>query len=493
MGIIEKQATKNAIFSYLGAGLGFLTVLWLPQLLSTDENGLLRLLVSVVALLAQFGNLGFTSVTIRFFPYFRNKANGHNGFLSYALVVSFIGFLLCWIVFLLFKKTLIETNLEKSGLFVDYLYYLMPLTFFTIFFNLFDSYLRAGFNSVIGSFTKDFLQRILILALLAIYFGKLIDFNQFVFFYIAVTCLPTLILFGFILYKKEWHIKIQRGFLSKELKTDIYKLSFYAILSGGAGAIILNIDAIMINQILGLKKTGIYGIAMQFGTIMLIPARSLYRIMSSIVAENFKSKNIPAIHKLYNQSCNNQLAIGSLLYIGIMMNLDNIMQILPPEYADGKYVIVVLATGYLIEMATGINQVIIANSPYFRYDAFFVFIMVVIVIVANIIFIPVYGIIGSAIATAITTIANNLLRFLFLRIKYEMQPYDVNSVKLLAIAAISYLAVYFIPALENLYVDIAVRSGIAVLVFLVLLLKLEAAPELNHKIRKNLKHLSIGN
>ncbi len=73
MGIIEKQATKNMLYSYFGAGLGFITVMWLPHLLSTDENGLIRILVSITALLAQFGNLGFTAVTIRFFPYFRNK------------------------------------------------------------------------------------------------------------------------------------------------------------------------------------------------------------------------------------------------------------------------------------------------------------------------------------------------------------------------------------------------------------------------------------
>jgi O-antigen/teichoic acid export membrane protein len=78
MGIIEKQATKNAIYSYLGAGLGFITVMWMSHLLSPEENGVIGILISYAALFSQFANLGFTSVTVRFFPYFRNKEKGHH-------------------------------------------------------------------------------------------------------------------------------------------------------------------------------------------------------------------------------------------------------------------------------------------------------------------------------------------------------------------------------------------------------------------------------
>lgn len=491
MGIIEKQATRNAILSYLGAGLGFITVMWLAHSLSEAENGARILLISYAALFSQFANLGFTSVTNRFFPYFRNKEKGHHGFLFYAIFISLIGFLLCYIVFLLLQPKLIENNLEKSPLFNTVLIYLMPLTLFTVFFNMFDSYLRACYNSVIGSFSKDLVQRILILIILTCFSFKLFDFKIFILLYITVTCLPTLILLGYIIIQDEWHVKPVRGFVSKELRSEMVKLGIYSILAGGAGAIVLNIDAIMINWKLGEEKTGVYGIAVQIGIIMLIPARSLYRIMTSIVAEEFKKNNLKEIASLYKKSCNSQLTIGLLLFIGICSNLANIMQLIPAAYSSGKYVILVLSCGYLIEMATGINQVIIANSKYYRYDAFFVFFMVGIIIAANLVFIPIYGIIGSAIATAVTVTANNVLRFLFLKIKFGMQPYDVNSLKLIIIALISILPGILIPYLNNLIIDIAVRSAIVGGLFILLTLKMEAAPELNNKIRKNLKRFSI--
>ena len=491
MGIIEKQATKNAIYSYIGAGLGFITIMWLSNLLSTQENGARALLISYAALFAQFANLGFTSVTIRFFPYFRNKDNGHHGFLFYALIVSLIGFLICWMVFLFFQPDLIQNNQGKSPLFTTYLIYLMPLTFFTVFFNILDCYLRASYSSVIGSFTKEFLQRILILVVLLFYFLHLFDFKIFMLLYISFTCLPTLMLVYYIIKQKEWHVKPLRGFVSTELRNEMLKLGIYSILAGGAGAIVLNIDAIMVNSLLDEKKTGIYSIALQFGTIILIPARSLYRITSSIVAEAFKKDDLKEISTLYIKSCNTQLAIGALLLVGIYSNIDNIMMLIPPAYDEGKYVILFLSAGYFVEMATGINQVIIVNSKYYRYDAYFVILMVGIIITANLILIPRFGITGSAIATALTVAANNLIRYLFLKIKFQMQPYNFNSLKIISISAIAIAPSFFIPYLHNLYIDIAVRSSIVGGIFILLILKMEATPELNIKIRKNLKRFSI--
>lgn len=488
MGIIEKQATKNAIYSYLGAGLGFLTVMWIAHSLTLAENGARSLLISYSALFAQFANLGFTSVTNRFFPYFRDKDKGHHGFLFYALIITLIGFIICYFVFIFLQPDLIKNNQNKSPLFITYLFYLMPLTFFTVFFNIFDSYLRSTYNSVVGSFNRDFLQRVMILIALGLYSLKLINFDLFIFLYVSFTCLPTIILLFYIIKNNEWHVKPVRGFMSKELRSEMLKLGFYSILAGGAGAIVNTIDAIMVNWKLGEEKTGIYTIALQFGTIILIPARSLYRIMSSIVAEAFKKNDVEEIKTLYKKSCNSQLAIGLLLFIGIYANIDNIMHLIPKEYASGKNVILILSLGYLAEMATGINQVIIANSKYFRYDAFFVFSVVGIIIIANYIFIPLYGIAGSAIATALSALFLNVLRFSLLYNKFGMQPYDTRTIKLIIIAIVSFLPGYFLPELYNFILDTAVRSTIVGGIFVLLIYKTGTTPEINNKIKKNLKH-----
>ena len=87
-------------------------------------------------------------------------------------------------------------------------------------------------------------------------------------------------------------------------------------------------------------------------------------------------------------------------------------------------------------------------------------IVLTLTIATNYILIPLYGITGSAIATAITISFYNILRWLFLYFKFRMQPYDLNTLKLIAIAFISFLPAYFIPATGILFVDLAIKSGV---------------------------------
>ena len=73
MGEIQKQAIKGTIFNYLGIVLGFLYVgIFFPRLLTTEQIGLLSVLVAYATIAAQFSSLGFNAVTTRLFSYFRN-------------------------------------------------------------------------------------------------------------------------------------------------------------------------------------------------------------------------------------------------------------------------------------------------------------------------------------------------------------------------------------------------------------------------------------
>jgi O-antigen/teichoic acid export membrane protein len=213
----------------------------------------------------------------------------------------------------------------------------------------------------------------------------------------------------------------------------------------------------------------------------MIPSRALGRIAVGVISEAFKNENIHEIKSLYKKSCNSQLAIGLLLYIGIWVNIDNIMHLLPPEYAAGKNVILLIGAGYLIDMGTGINYLILLNSKYYRYDMYFMVFILFLTVLSNYVLIPIYGIEGSAMATAITIAGYNILRWVFLYIKLNMQPYDGNTLKLLTIGVISFLPGYFLPQMNTLIFDIAIRSLMVGGLFMLLMFKLKAAPEINKK------------
>ncbi len=480
MGIIKTQAIKGTVYSYIGVFIGFVTsAILFPRILLPGEIGLLKLLVSFSIIFAQFGSLGFINAINRLFPYFRDKESGHHGFLSVAVVVSGAGFLVAWVVLSLFKPLIIRNNLENSGLFVEYINYLVPLIFFTIFLNLFDTYLKVIYDAVIGTVIRELIQRLLILAALVVYFTGVVSISAFVFLYVAAMSLPTAIILFIAIQRGQFKLSRPGPVFTPEIRRELVSLSLYGLLMGFGGVAILQIDSIMVNKYLGLAATGIYATTFYFSTLILIPSRPLTKIATTVLADSWKENDLDNISLIYTKSSINQAVISILLFIGLWVNIENIFHILPPEYAAGKWVIFFVGLANVIEMATGINNIILQTSRYYRVNTIFIFISLATLIIANLVLIPLVGITGAAIATLLSSLITNTIRFIFLKVRFRMQPFDYRLFLLFIIGGISYLAGHFIPVFTNFIIDILVRSAITGGLFVLLILVFKISEDIN--------------
>src|SRR5690606_3892313 len=105
MGFIQKDALRTTILSYVGIVLGYFNKGFLFLLLmTTDQVGLVNLLIAVGILLAQLSNLGSIYAIWKFFPFFRNVEKKHYGFLLMNMILVSLGLLLCIICVVLFQN-----------------------------------------------------------------------------------------------------------------------------------------------------------------------------------------------------------------------------------------------------------------------------------------------------------------------------------------------------------------------------------------------------
>jgi O-antigen/teichoic acid export membrane protein len=489
MGIIIKQSIKGNIWSYLGVIVGFVTTAYLfPNYLSTDTIGLFGLLLSWSIIFTQISSLGFPGVTSRLFPYFRDPAKNHNGYFFITLLVTIAGFLAFYIFFLFFSPFLVESNLEKSKMFSDYVYLLLPLTFFTLFFVQLDTINKLLYDAVFGTFLQEFLQRILIFTVTMLFVAGIFNLHQLIIAYSAAVCAKGLVLFVYLLFKGEVSFKRQPGFISPHLRKEMISVATFSILTGLGGSIVFNIDKILINQILGLSDTGVYTIAFFFSTLIIIPSRPLLRIAGTLIADAFKRDDIAYIDDIYRRSCINQFIIGTFLFGGIWINIDNILIILGPDYTGAKWVIFFIAVGYLIDMATGANAQIIAFSKHYRVALFFLIILIALVVVSILLLVPVWGITGAAVAVALSFAVNNFMRFNFLKRKYNMQPFTLKIVIAAGVFILSAAVVALMPTL-SLIPDLIIRSAVFTLIFGALTIGLKISEDLNGLFREFMKIL----
>lgn len=494
MGIIIKQSIRGSIWSYLGVGVGFVTTaLLFPKYLSTDTIGLFGLLVAWSVLFSQFFSLGFNGITARLFPYFRNKENGHNGYLFLAFTVMLIGFILFLFTFFIISPWLIENNIEKSGLFSEYVWLLIPLTFFTLLFNALDSFNKLLYNAVLGTFLIEFLQRLFIFLIVVFFILGFINLHQLILSYTGAVSAKGVIIFFVLLLKGEMDFKPRLNFIDKELKNEMISVAFFSILTGIGGHIIFNVDKILVNHFLGLGATGIYTIASFFGMLVLLPSRSLLRISGTLIAEAWKRNDIDYISDIYKRSCLNQFIIAAFLFGGIWINIDNILAILGGDYATGKWVIFFVGLGALIDMTTGANALIIGYSKFFRMTLWFLLIQIAVFFIAMNLFIPLWGITGAGAAVAFSFSMSNLIRYLFLHIKFKMQPFVFQFWFVLVSWVVAFFVCKIIPEFD-LVLDIFIRSTIFSAVYILFIIGFRTSSDINdflneflYKVRTFLK------
>ncbi len=485
MGVIQKQSISGTIYSYLGVLLGFITTGWLfPRMLSTEQVGLLRILVSYSVLFAQFASLGINSVSVKLFPYFRDPEKKHHGFLGLTLMVGAVGFLLSTAIYLLMKPLFVEQASGKTTLFASYFYYVIPLILFTLLFSLFDTYYRVLYNAVKGIVYKEIVQRLLILLAILLYFFQLIDFQWLVILYILAFISPALFLMATLIKDRMFFIKPDLQFIDKKMAREMVNVAFFGILASFSGVLVLNIDVIMVNRYLGLSAAGIYTIAFFFGTLILVPSRTMGKISSVVIADAWKTDDRKTIMDIYRKSSISLSVIGFLLFIGVWGNLDNIFHIVGKDYTAGKYVILFIGLANLSDLFMGVSAHVILNSKYFRWLSYLLFVFALLLIVTNLLLIPRFGITGAALASLISKYIYNGLKFIFLYKKFQFQPFSFKHIQIIVFAFLAWYLSTFIPVLPHFVLDLAVRSCFIGVVFLTPVYFLKVSEDINLKIKQ---------
>ncbi len=460
LGIIQKQTITGSVISYLGVLLGFVTTgILFPQLFSTAENGVIKLLVANAALFGQLGTLGFSGVITRMFTYFRDKKTNHHGFMRIGILVSTGGFVFTALVFYLLKDwILIGKDIADGEMIGNFVGFVIPMILATVFFHLFDNYYKVLFNAVKGSLYREVYQRVFTLALIVVYYYSAMNFWYFILLYVAGYGLPTLMLLVSLMRDGEFSLKKDQGFVSPGLRREIIHVSFYNIIIGFSNIAILNIDSIMINRLVGLNETGIYSIAFFFGTLVVIPSRILMKISGAFLADAWKDDDLGQIKSIYYKTSINQFIIGCLILVGLWGNIDNVYNILPPEFEPGRYVILLIGLTNLVEMLGGASATIISVSPRYKVLSYMLIVLLVFIVVTNLWLIPLMGINGAALASLLSYTVYVLLRYLYLYRSYKLQPLSFNHIKVIIIALITYGLQSLIPVFEHFILDIAIRS-----------------------------------
>ena len=434
MGFIQKDAFRTMLVSYIGLILGYVNkgVLFI-LILTTEQIGLVNLLLGVGMLFAQFSNLGTIYAIAKFFPFFRGERKSSKGFLKLILVTVGIGILVCTIFTFIFQSKISYYYSTKSKEFVEYYFWIIPIGVANVLFLVFENYLRGLYKNLLAVFSYEFLFRILVSTLLLIYYLKVIDFHYFVVIHALLYFIPTLILASYLIYIKELDFKFSKIKIGGRIRKIIVSYSALSYVNSLGNLLVTTLDTMMIAYFLGLKATGIYTTIVYLTSALQVPYKSLIRVSSPLIPLYWKQKKWDLMQDLYQKVSSVSLVIALFMFAMIWLNRAEIFSLLPAEYLEGIWVFLFLMMGKILDQYFSLNGVIFAISDKYKYDIIFTVILLGLVLLLNNIFIPKYGIAGAALSTGIAYVVYNVGRLIFIWRIYHLHPFQLNQVKIISL------------------------------------------------------------
>jgi O-antigen/teichoic acid export membrane protein len=483
VGVVQRQGIKNTIIIYIGILIGFISLLIIqPTYLTKSEQGLTRLLLAFSSLFSSVFSVSISTVTIRFFPQFKNPEKNHHGYFGFMLLFPLIGTLLGCLILYLFKDYIVTYYSKESKVFTEYFYYTFLFSFFLTVTLALNGYCGGILKTTAPSFLSDVFVRIVFIGLILAYHFDYLTFHQFIIGFIFSYGFSTLLLLAYIYKYDNPGLKIDWEHVHKVGLKVIFKYGAILTITAITSVSLKFLDMIMIGHFKTEADVGVYSIAAFIATIIETPLNSLERIAHTKISHSFAANNFQEIKDIYFKSSRYLLIFGGLLTVLVVTNIHDLLLLVPNDYTAGINVTIVLSLSAFINMATGVNYPIIFNSSRYYWGSVFVFIMLSAAVILNIVLIPVYGIIGAAIATAISSVLYNLMKFFFIWIHFNMQPFDKKTILILLLLSIAYGVNFLIPDLDNLYLNVLIHGLVTTAMYLTGVYGLKIVPEFHKHI-----------
>lgn len=481
MGIVQRQGIRNTLISYVGLAIGFAnTILVLPRLLSPAQIGLTAsVLLPLATVGAQVASFGFANMGIRYFPFFRNQGRNHAGFFPLLLGPPLLGFAVVALALLVGKPLLLRWyDADDAALLAPHYLAAIGLAGCIMLGSLQDAYLRSLYHTSFSSFCQEILLRLVLVAAAVAYSQGYLSFHGYVLVYVGAYALVAVLLTIYLAAIGELHLRPTRAALRIKPLREMLGFGAFVLLSNISGTVLLNIDSLMVGAKVSLAAAGIYLIATNVSTALVLPFRALYKTAFSLIAEYWKEGNMAKMADFYRRSTRINTLLGCYLALGIGLNLPFIYGLIhKPEYAAGTGAVLLLLAGRLFDGITGVNGIIVATSPRYRFDLVFNVSLAAAVVVLNWILIPRMDLEGAALAYCIALVSINTARTWFVWRSYGMQPFDGSILRILLVAAIVGFVAWVLPDTGNAWLTLLMRGGVLTVLYAAGILLTGTAPE----------------
>lgn len=481
MGIVIKQSIKNTITTYLGFAIGAVNTLFLyTQFLTPEHYGLVGFLLSTANVMMPFFMFGVSNTLVKFYSSYKTEKQ-QNSFLTLMLFLPLIAIIPIGFIGVLGYESISNWLATKNTLIKDYTYLIYIIAMAMAYFELFFTWSKIHYKSVFGNIMKEVFHRLCILLLLLALHYKKLSVEHFIIAIAIVYVIRMLIM-------KSYAFSLRRPKLDFKFNFEIHsvlKYSFLIIIAGSVAMFMLDLDKLMLGILIEIDNIAYYNVAIFIATVIVVPARAMHQITYPLTAKFLNENDTVSLSELYKKSSLNLVIISGLIFILIIVNINQLYTLLPAVYSQGLFVVIVIAVLKLIDNLLGINNSILFNSNYYRIILFFGVLIILVAVILNYVLIPIYNINGAVIATFLSLFFYGTLKVYYVNKKFNMHPFSKSTVYVLLLILLFSLGFYFWEFSWHPIINIIVKSILVLTIYGFVVYRFSFSEDIN-TILKNL-------
>ena len=507
MGIVARQSIKGTIATYIGVAVGIVTTFIIQtKALQPEQIGLIDVLLQCALLFSGLAQLGTNSSAMRYYPFFKDEEHRDHGFFGWTLLVPLIGFCIFLLVFFVFKGAIVSFFSKDSSLFGDYVNFLIPLAFFMLYISVFETNSNLLLRIVLPKFVREVGLRVGTLLIYLLYYYKWIDFDGVIVAFCVMYGLATLINVVYLLSLKRVSFKIERGFISQEIKRDFLFYTLFMITAALAGNMIPMLSKFFVAGKVGFRLAGVFTIATNIAAVIEMPYRSLGAISRPHISEAMAKKDVAQADALCKNVALHQFIAGCFVFFIVWSNIDFLFDLLPNGdiYRLGKWAVLILSMSRLVYSTLAVVTTVLSYSKYYYYSLVFTILLAVMSIGLNELWVPKWDIDGGALANMTSYLIYFVLLLAFIRWKIGVMPLSRKMLSVFMVILLLFglnwlwsnwltpwFADLFTKPILGLLVDATLKTSLFLVLGLTAIYKLKVSRSVNDLLDKAMGAIRI--
>ncbi len=467
MSVVARQGVKYSIIGYLGFLLGTFSAIFIFPY-DMEFYGKLRYILPTAEIIVPIIVFGLSFSNVKFFA--KVNADGkHHNMLSLSLLAVIINFLIVVGGFFLiaywfpdFKKLEIW-KMKKL---------ILPLALVLALSSVFNKFLTNYKRVVVPNIFENFVPKLANLGAFCLFFFMgFAEKSAYGFFFMMFV----ISLFGYGLYTNRLEkvkFDFDLGYFKKDnFYREILTYSLFGFLGNIGNYIAIKIDSYMIGEFISFEENGIYNNIYSIISLIVVPQMGLFNLSAPIINKVLANGDYNELDRFHKKTSLSLFFLGLVLFCCIAVGFPYLADFMKngEDLRSSEPIVWVLGFAMLFDLATGFNGHIISLSRYYKFNIVVMLILAVLTITTNMLFLKHtdLGILGIAIAYAISLSLFNIIKIIFNYIKFNVFPLGIEMMYAMILGCISINVALLLPDLKLNILNLFYKPAVVLIVLFI--------------------------